>query len=63
MRGLLQKELKKFGLNPREWAIQQTTINDLFYIQHINDNQFCFVGKLNTKPNGNTWEYIELRGI
>lgn len=44
VQGVLKDDLKKFGLNPTEWIIEQLE-DQIYQIAHVDDHQFYFLGK------------------
>jgi len=57
--GILHKDLKKFGLNPSEWTIEQLE-ERLFQIAHIEDKQFYFLGEAQLEGLIPEWTHLHL---
>ena len=61
----LKKQLRQFGLNPRDWEIRRQKEGSgknkgIFLIQHRNERGFCFRGKAITYPACTYWQDMRL---
>jgi inorganic pyrophosphatase/exopolyphosphatase len=55
----LHNDLKKFGLNPSEWTIEQLE-ERLFQIAHKEDKQFYFLGEAQFEGLLPEWAHLHL---
>lgn len=62
VQGTLHNDLKKFGLNPSEWTIEQLE-ERLFQIAHIDDKQFFFLGETRLEGTIPEWNNLHLLSL
>lgn len=55
----LVDQLKKFGLNPKDWFIQAFS-QGKYWIQHRDDSQFVFLGEATFYQQKQQWNKISL---
>lgn len=55
----LHNNLKNFGLNPKDWRIQEIQ-NQHYAVTDVQDGQFYFLGEVDTTKESPTWNRLEL---
>ena len=58
----LQEDLKKFGLNPRDWYLKICE-SKTYLIQNKYDKDFTLKGYLQLKANRPQWTTLEINSI
>jgi len=53
----LSEGLRRFGLNPRDWQVRETT-NGVLMIQHLHEPELTLQGQAYTQ--GHTWDWQEI---
>lgn len=58
----LQSDLTRFGLNPAEWSLKKVTSSH-YQVSHTTEEDFSFLGYLETQNSVLTWKKLELFSI
>lgn len=58
----LLADLKRFGLNPHDWTFRPAN-NAHYQIQHRQDPEFKFSGKIGRRRQKLEWQQLELQSL